>query len=84
MYNKHNAVTKLSECRPAEEEALLVVCATELAQLYTAIAADKVHPLCHVQLLCHVELSCHVLVCTSTPTVLHSQKPSQNSVNQQT
>ena len=46
-YDKCNAVTKHSECRSAEDEALLVVCASELAQLYTAIAADKVHSLCH-------------------------------------
>ena len=30
------------QCRLAGDESLLVVCATELAQLYTSIAADKV------------------------------------------
>ena len=35
-YGNHNAMVKLSECRLAEDEALpvLVVSATELAQLY--------------------------------------------------
>ena len=60
-YDKCNAVTKLSACRSAEDEALLVVCASELAQLYTAIAADKVHFLCHVEVSCNVKSSCHML-----------------------
>ena len=63
LYNLRQAqcYDKLSECRPAEEEALLVVCATELAQLYTTIAADKVLALSHVELSCHVNFSRHML-----------------------
>ena len=59
--DSHSAVTKLSECRFVQDEALLVVCATELAQVYTTIAADKVFFLCHVELSCHFKLSQHEL-----------------------
>ena len=55
------------DCRLAEDEALVVVCATELAQLYTTVAADKVHSLCRLELSCHVQLSRHVLCMHKRP-----------------